>query len=686
MNTRKKFFALFLPTLLLTFYTVNAQTPTFNRIPVISDSLHDQGYISILDVGDGVIAAGCDFQDPGLLYIAKFDPFGNRLWQKTYGSDSVLCSFTSFAGRILIRTSDNNLMLVPSIRKGTEWFKVCLMKLTTSGDTIWTRTINDPQHASLNNFATGIIETADHGFAIIGGPYTEGVLYRTDNLGNLTWRAIQNYSAYNRMSSVIELPDHGFLTGAFGVNQDNYSGNNQIARYNAAGTEIWNRQTGSTYPDDIVLMTLLPDSNYLCFSSYTIAGSVQGYPEKQMLWIYKFSRAGDILWQKFYGDTTQSYVTYSPSSLARMPDGTLMATGDCGWNFKAWLFNFNENGDSLFFRVIPLPDSLENSTSQLKQKVIYSLTVTSDNGVMVSGQDSQVGSAQTSLVYYPWLFKTDRYGCMTQGCDPMGIYLTEQPSDIYMCPNDTMSTSLLAVGDSLHYQWQGYFEDAWVNLPESETITGTQSSLLTINGPITTLGISVIRCIVSNSKYTVISNPASFHVGNWILIEDQTKDLLIHRHDTAAFFVICHVGEAIFYQWYLNDNPIQGAIQNTYDISSVESSDVGVYLCFVKTLCDSVWSDPIRLRIIPDAIDELHEDVFQVIPDPASTEMSVILGENVSLPSDLLISDLSGHEVTMIRISQRESKINVSGFSPGVYIFRITNNKQSYIGKVMIIR
>jgi hypothetical protein len=144
-------------------------------------------------------------------YVVKVDSSGDTLWTRTYGGTSGEEAFC------LQETSDDGLIIVgytSSYGAGNQDFYV--VRTNASGDTIWTRTFGGSDH----DYAKSVKQTPDGGFIIVGSTasfgagFTDCYIVRTDASGNTLWTRTYGGFDDERAHSVDLTSDGGYIVGA----------------------------------------------------------------------------------------------------------------------------------------------------------------------------------------------------------------------------------------------------------------------------------------------------------------------------------------------------------------------------------------------------------------------------------------------------------------------------------------
>lgn len=123
------------------------------------------------------------------------------------------------------------------------------------------------------------------------------------------------------------------------------------------------------------------------------------------------------------------------------------------------------------------------------------------------------------------------------------------------------------------------------------------------------------------------------------------------------------------YQWYLDGSEIPGA--TTESITAEESGDYYVELLSL----DGCLSTSTTLAVVLSAVlDEVLNASINVFPNPVTNKLSVQWSGNDWQDAQLLISDVSGKVIDDLPVDQTTFEINLTNYSPGVYLFRFNTS------------
>ncbi len=113
------------------------------------------------------------------------------------------------------------------------------------------------------------------------------------------------------------------------------------------------------------------------------------------------------------------------------------------------------------------------------------------------------------------------------------------------------------------------------------------------------------KVLATNLVDTVFSNEASltFFPGDSLQIQEQPLPVLQCRQSNAVFRIKATAIRPINYQWKKNGVNIAGATADSLYIPQIKDSDTGEYSVLVRSWCDTILSNPVRLRLkLPTSI------------------------------------------------------------------------------------
>ncbi len=87
---------------------------------------------------------------------------------------------------------------------------------------------------------------------------------------------------------------------------------------------------------------------------------------------------------------------------------------------------------------------------------------------------------------------------------------------------------------------------------------------------------------------------------------------------------------------------------------------------------------------LPTATAELTENNVAIYPNPATDQVTVRLDNN--FPATIVIRDLLGKEVGMLRTNKLETEVDVAALENGIYFLTVEQRGNSISKKVVICR
>ncbi len=311
-----------------------------------------------------------------------------QIFQKSYGGtggDWVNTVLQTFDGGYLIGGFTNSYPPANG--------NFYLLKTTTYGDTLWTKTYGEAGWEYGNN----VQQCTDSGFIFIGRTTSFGAgqydvyLVKTDASGNLTWSKTYGGNVDESGKSVQQTLDGGYImtgyTKSFGAgNADFY-----LLKTNAAGALQWSKTYGGNLDDFGYAVQQCPDSGYI-ISGYTCSYGV-GACDALLI---KTDKNGDTLWTKTYGGSMPD----GGYSVAQCVDGGFIMTGKTNsfgvGSGDVLVLKTDSNGTPVWSKTFGAAH-LDFGTC-VKQ--------TNDGGFIISGLFTPTGTSSTDI----YLVKTDAAG------------------------------------------------------------------------------------------------------------------------------------------------------------------------------------------------------------------------------------------------------------------------------------
>jgi len=220
--------------------------------------------------------------------VLKLDPDGNIQWQKVFGGPD------RDWGREIIQTTDGGYFFCGhTLSSGAGNYDFWMMRLSPDGSRLWERTLGGTGH----DIACSTVQTSDGGYAVAGYTSSAGagkddiLVVKLDDAGVLSWQKTYGTVAYDGACRIQQLPDRGYvLIGRFQASGDEPAA--MLLRLNENGVVVRQERYAGT---NISLTGIQqsPDGDFV------LLGSILND-----ILIFKTGTAGEIIWQHRYGGTS----------------------------------------------------------------------------------------------------------------------------------------------------------------------------------------------------------------------------------------------------------------------------------------------------------------------------------------------------------------------------------------------
>lgn len=208
--------------------------------------------------------------------------------------------------------------------------------------------------------------------------------------------------------------------------------------------------------------------------------------------------------------------------------------------------------------------------------------------------------------------------------------ISKHPTAQTLCEKSDLTLSVSATGLELVYSW---FHNS---IP-----IGENSSNLTVTN-LTPANAGEYYCSVRNSCGSVQSNKVEVKVDPLPKITSQTNIQQVMVGETITLKLTAENADS--YQWYKNNQIIEGATSPEYEIPNSTEADNGDYQCRLKNKCGEVNSVVIKVTVLlpqPGArmVYSVSSINFEVIPLGYSIDTTAFFIHNVG-DEDLLIDSV----------------------------------------------
>ncbi|NNF01569.1 MAG: hypothetical protein HKN22_02705 [Bacteroidia bacterium] len=293
-------------------------------------------------------------------------------WERIYGGGD------EDIGYSIVETHDGGILGVGSTKSFGEGSNdVYLIRLSASGDSIWTRTYG----TFLADEGFDVKLTEDSGFAVAGYSKSSGggkdlYLLKIDKDGAKEWDKTYGGILEDGSYSLQQTSDEGFILAGYTSSTGSGENDAVLIKVNESGDVQWTNEYGGLYDEFGYSVIETTDLGYL-LAGGTESSGAGGFDA----YLIKTSSTGDITWEKTYG-TIENEVAYG---LGQTKDSAAyfviceQSTGS-GQN-NLLFFKVDLNGDSLFFNIY-------RGTDLHAKSVIESY----DDGFLISGSSGTISS------------------------------------------------------------------------------------------------------------------------------------------------------------------------------------------------------------------------------------------------------------------------------------------------------
>lgn len=395
-----------------------AQAPDILWQKSIGGTATEMVYALVATDDGGCVTAGWSNSNTGLfignhggydVVIVKFDSDGDIEWQKLYGgsgNDTAKdIKKTADGGYIVVGSSNSSDGDATGNHGDNDYW---IIKLAATGDVQWQKSIGGSQ----DDRASRIIQTGDGGYLVSGESYsTDGDrlpllpgirnrwIVKLTAAGVISWHTSFWANTGNGMVELAQQPNGNFAVGyvssqPIGVlvgGTETYYNNAFIKLFDAAGNELWSKNYGGSYQDNLESMAPTTDGGYIV-AGHSLSNDLQvsghhgmaGADGASDMWVFRIDALGNLVWQKSLGGT----YTETAQGIAQTADGGYIV---CGHTASS------NNGDvsgnhSLFYSDIWVV-RLSSSGNLLWQKCLggtdsefgFAVAQASDGGFFASG-------------------------------------------------------------------------------------------------------------------------------------------------------------------------------------------------------------------------------------------------------------------------------------------------------------
>ncbi|MFM6955038.1 MAG: T9SS type A sorting domain-containing protein [Ignavibacteria bacterium] len=231
------------------------------------------------------------------------------------------------------------------------------------------------------------------------------------------------------------------------------------------------------------------------------------------------------------------------------------------------------------------------------------------------------------------------------------------------CHDETITITCNAIGKDIQYQWIQ---------SDGKPINGENKNTIAIKN--TSSSIENIRCIIVGACGRDTSKTASISFTSKAEIKKDLPSMveLFSGMDTVLQATIN--AKKYTYQWYQNDKAITQEIPGvneifSLNITSMDSSDQGIYHAVISTECDTLSTQKTRVNMkVMSSVKEMPD--VRVFPQPANTIIHIEHLE--SSRGQLTLFDMFGTQMRSLEIQEGKAILSTDDIPSGIYMLRMS--------------
>ena len=357
----------------------------------------------------------------GDVYLVKTDSLGELEWDRTYGGDK------ADHGYSVEQSADGGYIIVGytwSFGAGAQ--DVYVIKLNSSGDTLWTRTFG----ASSTDIGCSVKQTSDGGYVVAGmtTPY-DVYLIRVDQFGNPMWERSYGGVGWDAGVSVSEAEEGGFAvmggSNSFGSGDTDF----YLVRVGSAGDTLWQQTYGGSEDESAFEHHPTWDEGWI------LAGYTESFGfASPKAYLVKTDSAGGVMWDHTYGGDirTSAHSVYPAIDSGYVFVGSITDTFGAG-EPDLYIVRTDSSGNTLWEKSYGGP-LFDNG---------YCVRQTSDGGYIATGSTRSFGAGDRDV----YLVKLKRDGEIDKDASVVSL---EGPPDTVFCDSTYQVKATVAnVGNSV---------------------------------------------------------------------------------------------------------------------------------------------------------------------------------------------------------------------------------------------
>ena len=365
--------------ILITCFPINAQAPDTLWTRVFVSPQDDIGWDVEETLAGGMVIVGetKSFGAGDLdIYVILTNEEGDAIWMRAYGGENV------DVGRAIVQSDNGDFIIAGyTTRNGYYDTDVCVLKLTDSGQILWTKTYG----GNYDDRGMDLQKTNDGGYIITGftksfGSGVEDVyLIKIESNGDTMWTKTYGGQQTDIGNSVRQLKSGGYIIGGYSFPSSFTSYFDfYLIKTDANGNKIWERNYGGEASDFGYDVIETFDEQYVMVGE--TRSSAMGFND---IYIIKVNGEGDTIWTKKYGGdgSDEAYSVIETYDKKVVVAGITNGFGNIEGG--VYVLKVNDDGSKLWEKSF----RFENFGA-----VTYSINQTKERKVILTGKTTAGGS------------------------------------------------------------------------------------------------------------------------------------------------------------------------------------------------------------------------------------------------------------------------------------------------------
>jgi len=343
------------------------------------------------------------------VYLIKTTANGDTVWTETYGGTN------QDFGWSVQQTSDGGYIIAGRTNSfGAGETDVYLIKTTSNGYTLWTKTYGGTNSEE----GMSVQQTPDGGYIIAGKTNSFGVagsvdvyLIKTTSNGDAIWTRTYGGFGWETGMSVQQTSDGGYIIAgsidSFGVvGLDVY-----LIKTNSIGGIVWTRIYGGSGWESGMSVQQTSDGGYI------VAGNTDSYGAgEDDVYLIKTNKNGDTVWTCTYGGIGWDYAR----SAQQTSDGGYIITGQTVPSAvdysDVYLIKTDKNGVIVEETIISIPSNFSYSIDQISDNMTLQFSLPENSNIEFNIYDAAGRYISTPIVgnysagVHSVNFQTDKRG------------------------------------------------------------------------------------------------------------------------------------------------------------------------------------------------------------------------------------------------------------------------------------